>query len=54
MIWKTYSCNLVYENKIVLCPEYDTKLYLMVRLHFWRSGSVEYLFIDITPRSTLT
>ena len=33
-------------------PGYDTKLYLIVRLHFWRC--VEYLFSAITSRSTLT
>ena len=35
-----------------LCPGYDTKLHLMLRVQFWRSG--EYLFIAITSRSILT
>ena len=35
------------------CPGYDAKLHLVVRLQFWRLGSVEYLFIVITLRSPL-
>ena len=34
------------------CPEYDSKLYLMLWLQFRRCE--EYPFIAITPRSTLT
>ena len=33
---------------------YDTKLYLIVRLQSWSLGNVEYPFITITLRSTLT
>ena len=36
------------------CPEYNTKIYLMVRLKFWCSERLKYYFIAITPRSSLT
>ena len=36
------------------CPRYDTKLHLMMKFQFWSSESVEYPFIDITSRSTLS
>ena len=32
------------------CSKYDTKLHLMVRLPFWRSRSLEYLFIALWLR----
>ena len=32
---------------------YDIELYQMVRLRFWMSTSVKYLFIPITPNPTL-
>ena len=35
-------------------PIHNTKIYPMVRFHFWSSDSVEYLFINITLRSTET
>ena len=35
-----------------MCPRYDTKLHLVVRLQFWSSSGwkVKYAFITITPR----
>ena len=35
-------------------PGFDPKLYLVIRLQFWRSGKREVPFIDITSSSTLT
>ena len=37
-----------------LCPAYDTKLHLLMRLQFWRSGLCGVSLLDIIPRTTLT
>ena len=36
------------------CPGYNIKLHLMIRLQFWYLGNVEYPFIGITSKFTLT
>ena len=43
-----------WEKQEFKCPESDTKLHLMLRLQSWSLGNLEYPFITITLRSTLT
>ena len=42
------------KKKDFQCSEYDTKLHLIVRLLSWSLRNMEYFFIIITLRSTLT
>ena len=43
-----------WENQNFERPMYNTKAHLIVRLQSWILGDVEYLFIAITLRSSLT
>ena len=47
-------CKGVRPPKKTECPGNYTKLHLMVRFQFWSFGGVEYSFIVITPKPTLT
>ena len=47
-----YVCVCV--CSLIKCPGYDIKLHLMVRLTSLSLRNVEYPFMAITPKSTLT
>ena len=51
-----YSCYLSAEEQDCpnKCLQYDTNLCLVVRLQAWSFGNIEYQFITIISRSTLT
>ena len=58
-LFKLYSSLYKYLSNVYLYidefPESGTQQHLMVMFPFWRSGECEsYLFIAITPRSTMT
>ena len=38
---------------VKVCPMYDTKLHLMMKLHSWSLENVYYLFVTIIFSSTL-
>ena len=49
-----HFCRGVIPPPLNECPEYGTKLHLMVKFNPRTLGNMEYPFIAITPRFTLT